>query len=306
MEYKIDHDLPTKGELIQYSKDTLTLMRQNIWLVIKLIVSGLLFSSVIGAIVMSADVLGLYLSKTGASPDFVFFFYRGFSDVLGLVFTSVPLWLILFYTGFKLMEKGMFTIPVGYVIKTQLSFIKYFWTNGFFLFCMAVMLFICGLFVYGPPDMESSKESASSSLPYLISGTIYMLSGEGMQMGLGFYWFSFIHVMIFSALLFGKELIPNIPFTMRNLYHHIPLNKRMTLFFSFIMIDVIKLVGCNLIIALVPAPYNFGIATLVSGFYYLFISGVLYCYCVDKIEGRKLTVKVKESIFDRAAIPEGV
>lgn len=304
MEYRVDHELPTKDELKSYSKDTIDLMRQNIWLCIKLIVGGIIATSLVGLLITLPSAWGVYSLQEGISPDFLFFFYRGSTDFLRLVFSCVPLWLILYYTGFKLMESRKVVVPSGYVIRKQFIFLKHFWTGGILVACFAAFIILAGLMTTPPDFAESSKESVDRSQFTMASMIIYHFMDRGMELGIGFYWFPFIHIMIFSALLFGKESTPTISFTLKNLFFpKVPLNTRLFLFFIFVVVDLVESLLSLAIVTVLPDDFGYVVAVIFRALFFLFVAGILYCYCVDKIEGRKLKKKVKVESFSGNEMP---
>lgn len=302
MQYKIDYDFPTKEELKQYLKDALVLVSQNKWLSLKLVVASIFSASIVGAIMIAPLFIGISLIKTGYSPEFLNFFYEGISGFFQVLLTTVPFWIILFFTGFRLMENRQSNISIQYLLKTHFSLIRHFWSKGIMLLILAGVIAISALFGTGVP--EANDIYKDSDTIELLSAIAFSLVGEGMQLGVGFYWFPFIHVMIFSALLFGKEATPNLVFILQMLFlPKVSTTKKIIYFISFVLVDALVQTISYVITLLVPGEYGHLAGMMFSGLYYLMVAGIFYCFCVDKIEGRKLKKKVKEETFSGSMAP---
>lgn len=304
MEYKIDYKLPGKEDLKGYAKDTLTLIGQNKWLSLKLVVFAIVGSAVIGSIIKAPLIFGYEITISKYSPEFLFFVYQSVSEILGVLFNCVPFWLILFYTGFRLMEnQNGVIIPSGFVIKKQIHLLKHFWSSGLILILSGFLLIFLGITTVFP-ESKIIKEVGDSGLSETILSLIFSLSSESMIFGNGFYWFSFIHIAIFSALLFGTEFTPNLAYTIQNLFTpKFSMSKRFLLLFIFAGLDIFIQLVSHILLLVFDGVHGFIIATLFRSMCYLFIAGILYCYCVDNIEGRKLKKKVKVEKFSGSVAP---
>lgn len=306
MELKLRYEPVSKEELVGYAKDTLTLMRQNLWLTLKLAILGMLAAFAVGFLIYSPDLILSQLSWGGYQNPIILALYETFSDCLWVLFTIAPFWLLLFFTGFRLMENGQSSIPFWRVVGWNLGIIKAFWSLGFSLIVFAILLFINFMFL---ENQEQGSDSYSKLLESLTPNGetalwFYSLASKSMAFGLGIYWFSFVPLLMYQALLHGSHILPpiNKASTMAIMGEGSPW-RRLSVFMLFIIVDTTVSVALTAIAFYFTSTAGFIAVAFLRGLVYVFIAGVLYNYCVDKIEGRKVKKKVTESVLSGREAP---
>lgn len=308
MNIKIHYEAIDRDDLKRYAKDSLTLIRQNWWLSIKLIVFAFLFSCLTGALVVLPDYQGHLLSSTEMGPIIAPLF-DAISESIAGIFSAAPFWMILFFTGFRIMENKGVLIPVRQVISLFFRVARHFWTSLFIACIFAGILFISYLGYFLTPDMAPGSANESSAadtmtLFHAVSLFVVNLSSETFMFGLVGYWFSFLPLLIYQFLLFGKESVP----TLGVAYRHatsapVMAARALRVTFLFMLCDIAIITISLLSKVIIPGGIGVIVSMGLKGFFYLFVAGILYAYCVDKIEDRSLKKKVKEEAFSPDQAP---
>lgn len=311
MELKLHYEPVSKDDLKRYAKDTLALMKQNWWLTIKLVVLGTLTSAAIGLAILSPGLIQSSLMESGGSGFVSNVLYETLSDLLWVALSLCPFWMILFFTGFRLMENRQPLIPIFYVIRRNVGLMKSFWTRGFALLLTAFILLLNVLFI----GMEDPSDSGSSFSPGLMDalGTngvlaldFFIYASKGLSFGLGLYWFAFAPLLIYQGLLHGDAAVPSVADAIGTVHatEKSPF-ARITLFLAFAIADATITLLLTAMAMLVGGAMGFIAMALVRGLIYVFVAGMFYNYFVDKIEGRKITKKVTENALSGHEAPSG-
>lgn len=308
MELKLHYEPVSKQDIVQYSKDTLTLMRQNISITFMLVFLGMFSSFIVGLLILGPEMAFYYFSVEGQRSAVVFAIYSTISDAVWVLLTIAPFWIIFFFTGFRMMEKNTPSLPFFQVIKWNVGIIRSLWSVGFFLSIIAI-LFVINFIFLEDPESNQAYDKLKTELGYHASLALsfFSVASKGLAFGLGIYWFSFIPLLIYQGLLYGNHVIPRISqAAMMVVRSEETPWRRLSVFVIFMIIDLLVSVVLSVIYLMFKNIESIIAVIFLRGLAYVFIAGVLYNYCVDKIEGRKVEKKVKESVLSGKEVPNPV